>query len=347
LECGVLKHRFKICGWGVRLGQTRRKRPWVRRAVPLAVLGLGLLGAVGPACPPVLAQQAAPSGDQSWAGSISSGVKKGFDKLGNAVTPKPAPESTLSKDDPVSLKSKAKAGPELNVAVARVFAEAKNYPEADQQYRLALRRNPNYLPALLGYAELKDELGRPGEAQQLYQLALKAHPKQPAVYNNYGLCYARHGQLDEAVETITKATELDPRNVLYRNNVAAILIEQGRLREAFRHLKAVHGDAVAYYNIGYMLYKRGKPQAAMMHFAWALQKDPSMVAARRWIDYLQYSAAQARAPQPRTDVRIAEAAPSQPDPQQQPPPETRGPAPDGPSLPGISYSRPAAPPRAE
>ena len=152
---------------------------------------------------------------------------------------------------------------------------------------------------------MKDALGRPGEAQQLYQLALKAHPKQPAVYNNFGLCYARHGQLDEAIATITRATELDPQNVLYRNNVAAILVEQGRLREAFRHLKAVHGDAVAYYNIGYMLNQRGKPQAAMMHFAWALRADPSMVAAKRWIDYLQSSAAQARASQPRTEWRIA------------------------------------------
>lgn len=223
------------------------------------------------------------------------------------VNPKPAPDASLPKDDPTSLKSKAKVGPELNVAVAKYWMEAKNYPEADQQYRLALGRNPKYLPALLGYAELKDELGRAAEAQQLYQLALKAYPKQPAIYNNFGLCYARHGQFDEAIQTLTKATELDPQNVLYRNNLAAILIEQGRLREAFRQLKAVHGDAAAYYNIGYMLNKLGKPHAALIHFGWALRVDPSMVAAKRWIDYLQSPPVQPRAPQAVADLRVTAA----------------------------------------
>ena len=88
------------------------------------------------------AQPAPASGDQSWAGSISSGVKSGFDKLGNMVSPKPAPEPALSKDDPTSLKSKAKVGPELNVAVAQYRVEAKKYPEAEQQYQFALHASP-------------------------------------------------------------------------------------------------------------------------------------------------------------------------------------------------------------
>jgi tetratricopeptide (TPR) repeat protein len=305
--------------------------------VSLALLAVGLLSLIGTAWADDFAQPAPASGDQSWAGSISSGVKSGFDKLGNMVSPKPAPEPALSKDDPTSLKSKAKVGPELNVAVAQYWVEAKKYPEAEQQYQFALQRKPDYLPALLGYAELKDAIGRPGEAQQFYQLALKAHPKQPAVYNNFGLSFARCGRLNEAIATITKATELDPQNVLYRNNVAAILVEQGRLRDAFQHLRAVHGDAMAYYNLGYMLNLRGKPQAAAMHFGWALRVDPSMVAAKRWVDYLQYSAAQARASQPRTEARIAST--SMPAATPRLPASDSQPTPDAPSLPGVSYGQ--------
>ena len=91
--------------------------------------------------------------------------------------------------------------------------------------------------------------------------------------------------------------ELAPKNPLYRNNIATVLVDQGRLREAFAHLKQAHGEAAAYYNMGYLLNKKGQTQAAMQHFALALKADPSMVAAQRWLEYLQRSTTQARLPQ--------------------------------------------------
>ena len=124
----------QLCGGtGISSGTTgvasAARRWWVRlsrsHAVSLAILAVGLLGLTGTARADNFAQPAPASGDQSWAGSISSGVKSGFDKLGNMASPKPAPEPTLSKDDPTSLKSKAKAGPELNVAVARTGSKPR------------------------------------------------------------------------------------------------------------------------------------------------------------------------------------------------------------------------------
>ncbi len=85
-----------------------------------------------------LAQQSG-GGEKSWPESISSGIKGGFNKLGNAgksdnfTTPARAP-----KDDPVSLQSKAKVGPELHVAVGQWYIETGNFAEADQHYRQAL-----------------------------------------------------------------------------------------------------------------------------------------------------------------------------------------------------------------
>ena len=170
--------------------------------------------------------------------------------------------------------------------------------DAEQQYELALKEKPNDLPALLGYARLKDFLEKPNEAIQLYQRAAKAHPRQASVHNNLGLCHARQNRLDEAVAAMNRAVQLAPKNRLYRNNIATVLVDQGKWREAFEHLREVHGDAAAYYNMVYLLNKKDQTQAAMQHFALALKADPSTYAARRWGEHLQHSTAQARLRQP-------------------------------------------------
>ncbi len=334
--------------------------------VPLALLGLGAAGALGLPPSAALAQQSPPSGDQSWTGSISSGFKQGVDKLGNLVNPKPKPQAntpTTSKDDPVSLKNQGKPGPELNVAVARLYQESGRPADAEQQYQLALKMNHDYLPALLGYAQLQEQAGQPDEALRLYQRTASVHPSQAPVYNNMGMFYARRGQLDEAVAAMTRTIRLDPKNPRYRNNVATVLVEQGRLREAFGQLRDVYGDAVAYYNLGYLLNKKGETQVALQHFALALRVDPTMAPAQRWIEYLHRQTTQARLPQHpmAAGVRITSQTPPE-DPQagtptapqspvrqtgpttrRLPPTAPSQPAGAGPALPGISYDHSSPP----
>ncbi len=344
----------------------QRARFWT---VYLTLLGLGAAGVfrLGPSA--AVAQQSQPADSQSWTGSIASGIKQGADKLGNLVNPKPQPSTSSPKDDPVSLKNPGKPGPELNVAVARFYQERGRPAEAAEQFQLALKANPDYLPALLGYAQLQDEVGQSEEALRLYQRAASVHPLQAPVYNNMGMFYARRGRLDEAVAAMTRAIRLEPKNPRYRNNIATVLVEQGRLAEAFGQLRDVYGDAAAYYNVGYLLNKKGQTQAALQHFELALRADPSMAPAQRWIAYLQRTTTQARLPQHPmgTAVRITgdptnppratdlppppSAAPKPPVARRLPPTGPNAPASDEPSLPGISYGRsdppeaPMPPPR--
>ena len=79
----------------------------------------------------------------------------------------------------------------------------------------ALKEKPDCLPALMGYAQLKDHLGKPDDAIRLYQQAAKTHPQAAGVHNNLGLCYARYHQLKEAASAVQRAIQLEPRNPLY------------------------------------------------------------------------------------------------------------------------------------
>jgi len=303
--------------------------------------GLALLGPMFP--PAASAQQPSSSpAKSSWYNPIS-----GFSKLFQPSPPS-APQNTVSKDDPIALKNKAKAGPELFVAVARLYEQAGQFSEAEQQYTKALKQNPNYLPAILGYARLKEQLQQTDEALKWYQKALTISPRHAPTYNNLGLCYANAKRFDEAIKALGRAVQLEPRNVLYRNNLAVMLVERGRIEEALSHLRAVHNEANAYYNLGYLLQKKGQDAEAFRYFALALESNPSMSSAQRWLEHLQRrSLGQAETRESKSyktdEIRTARRLP----PVAPPPPELPALQPQEPEktpdLPGISYPRESLP----
>jgi Tfp pilus assembly protein PilF len=217
--------------------------------------------------------------------SFTTSIKQSFNKLGEFFSPKPKVQKS-PLDDPISLQNPGKPSPQLYSAVARLYEESGRYAEAEQYYQKALREKADDLASLLGYARLQENQGRFNEAVALYQRAVQTHPKEPSAYNNLGLCYARRGTLSEAARALNQAVQLEPRSPLYRNNLAAVLVDQNRLAEAFANLREVHGDAAAYYNLGYLLNKKGQTEAAEHHFAQALRIDPTMAPAQRWLTYL-------------------------------------------------------------
>jgi tetratricopeptide (TPR) repeat protein len=265
-------------------------------AVSLAILVIGGVDAAGLLCRSASGEESNTASKESWSSSFTSSVKRGFNKIGQALDPKGSSAKAVPEDDAIALKNQGKPSPELYVAIARRSEEIGNQADAEQQYQAALRINADHLPALLGYARLKEQLGLANEAVALYRQAAKSHPREPSVHNNIGLFYARQGRLDDAVAAMTVAVQLAPKNPLYRNNIATVLVDQCRFREAYSHLRSVFSEASAYYNMGYLLNKKGQTQAAMQNFALALRADPSMAPAQRWIEHLQKTTTQARLP---------------------------------------------------
>lgn len=217
--------------------------------------------------------------------SVTGSIKQGFNKVGDFFVPKPHNKQPPT-DDAISLTSQSKPGPELYSAIARLYEESGKNTEAEQYYRMALKEKDDDLTALLGFARFQENQGRINEAVALYQKAVQTHPKEASAYNNLGLCFARRGKPNEAASVLGQAVQLEPRNVLYRNNLATVLVDQNRIAEAFTNLREVHGDAVANYNMGYLLNKKGNTEAAEHYFAQALRIDPTMAPAQKWLNYL-------------------------------------------------------------
>jgi len=262
------------------VGATRRSPHW---AGVLTGIAFGLLG-------PAVAWAQSSGGSVGVASadaekpsigrSISEGFKTGVEKFAGALGPKKAVKPA---EDPLSLSTKAEPSARLFVALARLQEQEGRLAAAAERYEKALKVEPNYPGALLGYARLKERLGHPAEAEKLYQKAAKAHPREPAVMNNMGLFYAKQSRFSKALAALGRAASLKPRGAKYRHNLAVVLVQMGRPQEAFGHLRSVHTEAVAHYNLGYLLKTKGDDRAAAQHFGEALRADPSMAAARFWL----------------------------------------------------------------
>ena len=216
----------------------------------------------------ICAAQDQSQGQSAWS-NFSDKVKNGFSSVTGSLTPKP---HDTPADDPTALSSKSKVGPELHVAMARLCEVRKMPGEAVEHYQQALVEDPKYLPALIGFARLRVHTGELEEATRLYETAAKAFPKEASVFNDLGLCYAQRGMFEKATAAIDEAIRLQPTLVLYRNNIAMVLVDLGRIELAYSHLAAVHPEAVAHYNLGYFLFKKGQSGEAVRQFAIAVQK---------------------------------------------------------------------------
>ena len=210
--------------------------------------------------------------------SISSGAKKATSWMVPSST---ATASTAVSTDSSWFGKKKDVSPELHVATAHVYEKNGNYADAAAEYEKALKESPNNVPALLSFAHLRDHEGKLTEATGLYARAVKANPHEAASFNDLGLCYARRGMINDSLKSLSKAIELQPERALYRNNLAAVLVDQGRSDEALAQLRAVQSEAVANYNIGYLLLERKQNALAEASFRRAMLLDPTLVEVAR------------------------------------------------------------------
>jgi tetratricopeptide (TPR) repeat protein len=241
--------------------------------------------------------------EPSTMSKFSTSVKSGFGKVTGALTPKwPVKQSA----DPISLSVPAKTSPEFYVAVARMAEEQDDLGKAEHHYRLALDMAPKSFEALMGYGHMLDRQSKLPEAAELYRLAIQSSPSDSSAHNDLGICCARLGKLTESLAALENAVRLQPKNARYRNNAATVHVQMNRPDQAFSHLKAVHPEAVAYYNLAFLVQQTGDTQTAARLFGEALARNPSMTEARLWMQRLQ-----ATQPQPsRQPAAVARRTPA-------------------------------------
>ena len=122
-----------------------------------------------------------------------------------------------------------------------------------------------------------EKAGRKTEALNEYRAALKIDPNRSETHNNIANLLADTGHLDEAITEYQEALRLNPNKVALHNNYGTLLVELGRCDEAIKHYTTAAQsdphDWHAPYLIGKALLKQGRDPEALSFFRQAVQLD--------------------------------------------------------------------------
>ncbi len=113
--------------------------------------------------------------------------------------------------------------------------EKKGEPEpALREYKMALKKDSHFLPALTRLGELLYIMGRYGQAERYYRKAIEMEPRNGDLYNNLTWVYLSQGKkLKKAEDLIMRAMELTPEHKgYYLDTLGVIYLNQRRYREA-------------------------------------------------------------------------------------------------------------------
>jgi predicted CXXCH cytochrome family protein len=157
--------------------------------------------------------------------------------------------------------------PEPYFELAEALHAQNQREKAVAAYREALRRDAEYLAALMGLGSALDEMGREAEAVEALRRATQSAPSDARTWNSLGAVEFRSGHAKEAKAAFERAIALDPEMPEARSGLGLTLAQTGdrdgaerQLREAIRILPN-YGNA--HRNLGNLMAAAGDlPQAA-------------------------------------------------------------------------------------
>ncbi len=170
-----------------------------------------------------------------------------------------------------------------------VRRDAGDYEEAEKQFRLAIRENPEFDLAWSNLGAVLGRMGRYPEAEEALVRAIELNPRLAAAYSNLGNIYFSTGHVERAKARFIEAVSIDPGHKPAWENLARVgLVSQdGELAaRAFRRMIEIDpGDAHAYWNLAVLSSQDPAAREAAIELATrAAALDPEFAqGARRLI----------------------------------------------------------------
>ncbi|MCH2186321.1 tetratricopeptide repeat protein, partial [Myxococcota bacterium] len=150
----------------------------------------------------------------------------------------------------------------------------------------AIELNPNDLAAYQYLAQFYASTGRTAETIALYESATENQPNNAAAHHMLGMLYEMTGKRDQALKEYEAAIENNPDAAESKNNLAYLMAETDgadldqALKLAQEAKAAMPDSANAADTLGWVLYQRGVPSAALGYLREASQlagaDDPAL-----------------------------------------------------------------------
>lgn len=130
--------------------------------------------------------------------------------------------------------------PEAHLNRGLVFMDRGQVTQAEEAYRMALKQDENFFPALVNLADLYRLQNRDQEGEAALRKALTLAPDNADVLHALGLLLVRSGKKDEALSMFERATNFGPEN--FRNGYvyAVALSSAGKNTQALNVLEETY-----------------------------------------------------------------------------------------------------------
>ena len=127
--------------------------------------------------------------------------------------------------------------PEAHLNLGLLDLRRRQLPEAENEYRTALRLDPNFVPALVNFADLERARGRDEEGAELLKKAMAIEPDNADVQYALGLYLVRKRDYPAALDLLRRAHQRVPDNARYAYVYAVALNSSGASGEAMELLE--------------------------------------------------------------------------------------------------------------
>lgn len=169
---------------------------------------------------------------------------------------------------------------ETRYAAGQLAESQRALPEAINQYREALKLNPEHLPTLYRMGIVYAQLRQYPEAIGVWKQYVKATRESAVAYSNLGFCYELAGQPDLAEKAYRDGLSRDSANDPCRVNYGLMLARQGRVNEAILQLQSVLPAAEVHYNLASVFESQGRTEQAKREYRKAIQLKPNFADAQ-------------------------------------------------------------------
>ncbi len=259
--------------------------PLVRMAAPRALPGIP---------PPRMVDAAAPLlGDPVRAVRIEAArALAGTDLL--ALTPEQQTALVKATAELVAAEMVDADRPEAHLNLGLLDLRRRELPEAEKEYRIALRLDPSFVPALVNLADLDRARSMDDEGAELLKKAMAIAPDNADVRYALGLLLVRKHDYPAALDLFRRAHELMPDNAHYAYVFAVALNSSGKVPEASALLEQAHQQHPADRDVLMALVSIARDQrdfaAALGHARELLALDPGNAQLRALVAELERKA---------------------------------------------------------
>jgi predicted CXXCH cytochrome family protein len=181
--------------------------------------------------------------------------------------------------------------PEAHLNLGWLESSLGHLETAEQSYKRALERDPEFIPAYINLADLYRMQERDAEGEEQLRRALERSPETAELHHSLGLLLVRRGQRDEALAALARAMELAPEQTRFAYVYAVALHDLGQPELALEVLKQTHQSAPADRDVlmGLVSFSReaGDVRQTRAYARKLLALDPNNAELQRFVEELE------------------------------------------------------------